>query len=123
MKIGKLLGLKKTLESLYKEKISPKLSYKLAKFVHQIEIEERFFNEKIRDIINNFGARDDDGNLIPLGNGVKIKEGFEIECNKAIAELEDVEVDVPNITFSLDELDELKLSVEDMIHLEEFIVE
>ena len=45
------------------------------------------------------------------------------EAEKALKDLNDIEADVPNIKFTLDELDELKLSVADMFALDAFIEE
>ena len=50
-------------------------------------------------------------------------ESAEDECNKAFAELDAVEVEAPSTLFTLDELSEIKLSVEDMVALSPFITE
>ena len=123
MKIGKLIYIKGIFTPLCKEKLSPKLSYKLMKFISKIETEETFFNKKMQEIIDTYGEKGKDGNFIALDNGIKIKDECKVECNKALMELHAVEVEAPNITFTLDELSEVKLSVEDMIVLDEFIKE
>ena len=123
MQIGKLIRAKNVLISFIKERMSPKLSYKLMKFISKIEMEEKFFGEKVRDIINTYGERDENNELVSIDNKIKIRESAEDDCNKAFAELDAVEVEAPNITFTLEELSEIKLSVEDMVILEDFIVE
>lgn len=123
MKIGKLVYTKSVLAPLCKEKLSPRLSYKLMKFISKIEEDEAFFNEKMREIVDMYGEKDAEGNLVSLDGGIKIKEECRSECNKAVAELHAIDVEVPNITFTLDELSEVKLSVEDMMALDEFIKE
>lgn len=123
MKIGKLIYIKGVFTPLCQEKLSPRLSYKLMKFISKIEIEEAFFNEKMKEIIDAYAEKGEDGNFIALDGGIKIKDECKIECNKALAELHAVEVEAPNITFTLDELSEVKLSVEDMMALDEFIKE
>lgn len=123
MQIGNLIRAKMVLVPFVKEKLSPKLSYKLMKFISKIETEERFFNEKVRDIINTYGERDENNELVSIDNRVKIMESAEADCNKAFSELDAVEVEVPSITFTLDELSEIKLSIEDMVALDAFIVE
>ena len=123
MQIGNLIRVKMVLVPFVKEKLSPKLSYKLMKFISKIETEERFFNEKVRDIINTYGERDENNELVSIDNRVKIMESAEADCNKAFSELDAVEVEVPSITFTLDELSEIKLSIEDMVALDAFIVE
>ena len=123
MQIGTLIKTKNVLVQFFTEKLTPKLSYKLMKFISKIETEEKFFNEKMREIIDKYGEKDEKGKLIPMDNGIKLKDGTAFECNKEIAELESIEVEAPNITFTLDELSEIKLSVQDMFLLSEFIIE
>ena len=45
------------------------------------------------------------------------------EANAALNELNNIDVEMPNIKFTLSELDELKLSVADMFVLDQFIEE
>lgn len=123
MKIRTLITAKKAIVSFMQEKMSPKLSYKLMKFLSEIETEENFFNEKVREIINVYGEKDDSGELIVIDNKIKIQECSEEDCNRAFFELESVEVESPSIRFTIDELSELRLSIEDMIALNAFIVE
>ena len=54
---------------------------------------------------------------------IRIVEDKIAEAEKAMRELNEIEVEVPNIKFTLDELDELKLSVADMFALDAFIEE
>lgn len=121
IKVGKLIRAKGVLIPYFKAKLSPKLSYKLMKFINQIETEERFFNEKLKEIINLYGEKDDKGNLIPLDGGIKIKDDEREECNNALEELDSVEVEMPTVDFTLEELNEIKLSIEDMVALSDFI--
>lgn len=123
MQIGMLIKAKNALMSHFHEKMSPKLSYKLVKFLSIVETEERFFNEKMKEIIECYCEKDENGNFIPVDNGLKIKDGATEECNKAICELEAVEIEVPQFKFTLNELDELKFSMQDMLVLSAFIDE
>lgn len=123
MLIGKLMRAKMVLMPYFKEKYSPKLSYKLMKLISQIETEEKFFNERVTEIIHTYADKDESGELIYLDGGIKIKEDMQNECNRVFEELNAVEVDAPSIRFSLEELSEIKLSVEDMVILEDFIIE
>lgn len=108
---------------LIQEKLSPKLSYKLMKFVRKIDVEEDFYNKKINELVDKYGERDGENKLIHTDTGVKIQEDKISICNLELQEIEDVEVDTPDITFTLDELSEIKLSVRDMFFLQDFIAE
>lgn len=123
MTIIKLIKAKEVLMPVFQQKLSPKLSYKIMKFVSKIEVEETFYNTKLKEIIDKYGAKDSEGNLQTTENGVQIAEGKREECKNALAELDAVEVTPPDIQFSLDELSEIKLSAIDMFMLADFIAE
>lgn len=123
MKIKQLIEAKGVIMPLIQEKLSPKLSYKLMKFIKEIEVEEDFYTKKLNELVDKYGERDENNNLIYADNGVKIREDKMPDCNSELQEIGDVDVDTPSITFTLDELDSVKLSVSDMFFLQDFIVE
>ena len=123
MKVKQLIEAKKVILPLIQEKLSPKLSYKLMKFVKKIEVEEDFYNKQIGELIDKYGERDSDNNLIYTDNGVKIQNDKISNCNAELQEVDNVEVDAPDLSFTLDELSEIKLSVRDMFFLQDFIKE
>lgn len=124
MKLKKLVQVKGVIIPLIRTKLTPKLSYKILKFIRAIEFEERFFNEKLREIIDEYGKKGEDGKfLFDKDDNILIKEEKVEDCNKAIAELDELEVTPPAVRFTLDELENLSLSVVDMAIIEEFIVQ
>lgn len=123
MTIIKLIKAKEVLMPIFQQKLSPKLSYKIMKFVSKIELEETFYDSKLKDIIDKYGAKDAEGKLQTTEDGIRISEGKQDECKQALAELDSVEVIPPEIRFSLDELSEIKLSAIDMFKLADFIDE
>lgn len=124
MKLKKLVQVKGVFTPLIRTKLTPKLSYKILKFIRAIEFEERFFNEKLREIIDEYGKKGEDGKfLFDKDDNILIKEEKVEDCNKAIAELDELEVTPPAVRFTLDELENLSLSVVDMAIIEEFIVQ
>ena len=123
MKVKQLIEAKKVILPLIQEKLSPKLSYKLMKFVKKIEVEEDFYNKQIGELIDKYGERHSDNNLIYTDNGVKIQNDKISNCNAELQEVDNVEVDAPDLSFTLDELSEIKLSVRDMFFLQDFIKE
>lgn len=124
MKLKKLVQVKGVFTPLIQTKLTPKLSYKILKFIRAIEFEERFFNEKLREIIDEYGKKGEDGKfLFDKDDNILIKEEKVEDCNKAIAELDELEVTPPAVRFTLDELENLSLSVVDMAIIEEFIVQ
>lgn len=123
MKIKQLIEAKRVIMPLVQEKLSPRLSYKLMKFIKEIEVEEDFYNKKLNELVDKYGERDENDKLVYTDDGVKIREDKMSDCNAELQEIGDVDVDAPLITFTLDELDSVKLSVSDMFFLQDFIVE
>lgn len=124
MTIKKLVQVKGVFTPLIRTKLSPRIAYKIFKLIKAIEFEENFLNEKLKIILKEYAQTDEKGNFVydEKGNICLIK-GKEEDCNNAINELNDIEVDKPNFNFTLDELDSLSLSVIDMAIIEDFIIE
>jgi hypothetical protein len=124
MNILTLINTAQIFNQVVQTKISSKLAYKIMKLCKSIADEEEFYNHKRNEIINEYAVRDENGQIVVSDDGmVSIIKGKITEAEAALKELNEIEVDVPNIKFAIDELDELKLSVADMFVLDEFIEE
>jgi hypothetical protein len=94
------------------------------KLCKSIAIEEEFYNSKRNEIINEYAVKDENGKVVVSKEGMITIDPDNIdEANAAVAELNNIEVDMPNVRFRLEELEELKLSVADMFVLDAFIEE
>ena len=83
-------------------------AYKLNKIKKAIEKEGEFYTEKFQEIVDLYAKKDDDGNLIFSDDGsqIMIKDGMVEECNKALADLQELEVEIENYNLTLDDLGE-----------------
>ena len=83
-------------------------AYKLNKIKKAVEKEGEFYSEKFQEIVEKYAKHDDDGNLIfsEDGNQIMIKDGMVDECNKALEDLQSLEVEIENYGFTLDDLGE-----------------
>lgn len=93
-------------------KISLKTAFRLSKLVRAIEEHLTFYREKMQSFIRDYAEFDGEGNPIPLGNGYKMKPGKEIECNEKVNELLELEVELPDISFSLDEFANVEITMD-----------
>ena len=102
-----------------------KTAYKLARLARNIEIEQQFYHEKLQEIIQNYAIINDDGQFIPTEDrrGVKIKPGSEVECEQNINELLELEVELPDIFFSINDFDGIELTTEQMMVMLPFITD
>ena len=124
MNILNLISAARVFAQIGQTKISSKLAYKIMRFCKSIAADEEFYNNKRNEIINEYAVRDENGAIVQSDDGVvNIIQDKITEANAALMELNGVEVEAPNIKFSLSELEELKLSVADMFALDAFIEE
>lgn len=102
-----------------------KISYKLSKLARAIEQEKTFYQSKVQEIIEEYGERDENGELKLTDDKTAfvIKEDKVLECQQKMNELLELEIDIEEIKFSIDDLEDLKLSPQEMDALIPFIIE
>ena len=83
-------------------------AYKLNKIKKAIEKESEFYTEKFQEIVNKYAKHDDNGNLVfsEDGNQIMIKDGMVEECNQALEDLQNLEVQIENYGLTLNDLGE-----------------
>lgn len=108
-----------------REKDMPiKTAYKLNKLARRLENEQVFYQEKIQKILNQYAIKDEDGNIKPdeTGNIRLVAETVE-DCEKELNELQNLEIEDINVSFTLDELEGLQVSPMELSSLFSLITE
>lgn len=124
MKMYEILDFSKVYNSIKDEKMSIKTAYKLNKLIKKIEEENNFYNIKFHEIIEQYAEKNGQGEYQYIDeNSIKIKEGKEQECYKKVSELQNLEIETPNITFSIEELGDINLTIDTVNMLMPFIEE
>ena len=103
--------------------LSFKTAHKLSKLTKAIEEEIGFYREKMTELIEQYAQKDDEGNYIYINDGrdIALKPETMVECQTKIRELETMEVELPNITFSVDEFENTTLTVDELQPILPFI--
>ena len=104
MKLNKLLQGRKVLSDHANEPIPTMLAYKILKFMKASDTEGAFYEQKLNGIIEKYGKRDSEGRIESANGHISIAPDSIEECKKAMEELGETEVEVPNITFNIHEL-------------------
>ena len=106
-------------------KLPLKTAYKLNKLFIQINEELSFYQQKFTEIINEFGKRNENGELMYSSDktSVEIIDGRLLECQQKIEELQNLEVNIEGIEFTTNELESLNLTISEMGCLMPFIKE
>ena len=81
-------------------------AYKLNKIKKAVEKESEFYSDKFQEIVDTYAKHDDDGNLVfnEDGSQIMIKDGMVDECNQALADLQELEVQIENYGLTLEDL-------------------
>ena len=81
-------------------------AYKLNKIKKAVEKESEFYQEKFQEIIDTYAQKNDNGSLVYSEDGtqIMIKDGMVEDCNKAIDDLQSLEVQIENYGLSLSAL-------------------
>lgn len=116
-----LFLLKGIIEKIKSKTFSIETQYKFLKLSKIIDSEIEIFEEQRKMLIENFGERDEAGNFVVEDGGIKIKVDSQEECEKKVRELNEMQVQFPDMYFSLPELEPLDLTLEDLLFLDQFI--
>lgn len=112
MKMIDSINVKNALGNFVDTKLPVSFSYKIMKFISSVEKEEQFFNQKLRELIEEYSEKDDSGAPIQTSSqSFKIKKEKEKECGDKIKELEDLEVEVFDFKLSIEEIEKMDLKV------------
>lgn len=123
--INELLNFSTFFEYTKNKKMSVKTAYKLSKLNKAVTEEVQFYYTKMQEIIHNYALLDENGQPVPTedGAGVKLREGAQEDCYKEVDELQQMEVTIPDITFTLDEFNTIELTPLQVEPITPFLVE
>lgn len=124
MNLSSIEKLYSTLSTLTQNPMPMRLAYKFSKFSSKIEEDYNFFIEKTREIIFKYAQVNENGQIQHNENGnIMIKQDCISQTNQELQELEEIEIETPDIIFTLDELESLNISPADLQCLLPFIEE
>ena len=120
IKLKQIPFLDQLLKSYFPQKLNITLQYKLAKLHNALIPEVEFYQTQFNKISENF-EKDENGNIVNENGLFKIKKENAEKVFPQIEELDNLEISIPDIYFSLDELEPLNLTLEQMTYFEPFI--
>lgn len=123
MKLYQIENVYQSLTKLLTKELSIKTSYKLSKLGKLIIDEYKLFEETRMKIIDKYGDKDEEGNIIQNDNKITIPKENLDSFNKEFNELMDIEVKFDFEPISIDKLGEINISPIDLMVLGDFIVE
>ena len=81
-------------------------AYKLNKIRKAVDKEAEFYAEKFKEIVETYARKDENGEyeFSEDGSQILIKEGMVAECNQAIEDLQNLEIEIENYNLTIDDL-------------------
>lgn len=116
MKMYEVLDLQVLYNTIASIKLPLKTTYKFTRLMKRAEEEVAFYQEKFQEIIAEYGEKGEDGQykLTPDGMSIVIVAGKEAECNQRLFELRNLDVSIEGIKFSIDELEGINVSIQEL---------
>lgn len=121
--ISQVVAANSFFEKISKEALNIQTCYKFAKISIALKNEVSFYQTQYSKILEEYALHEGNNFIFNDQGNIKIIPGKEEECKRKIFELENLEVEIPDIEISLDDLRGLKNSIHDMISLMPFIKE
>ena len=123
MNINKLLSFDSLYQEIKNYTMPIKTAYKMSLLVSAIADKKEFYQNTVYNIIETYAQKDESGNPVftPDGFSVSIVPERRTECEARLKELNDLDVSVPDIKFTLDELETINLTVDQVMALMPFI--
>lgn len=117
-----LRGLSSLISRIKTKTFSIDTQYKFLKLLKVAKEEESYVDEQQVFLLENYAEKNEQGQFImSQDGGFKIKQECLSECTQKILEINNRQVQLPDLYFSLDELAQLELTLEELELLEPFI--
>lgn len=125
LKMYKITDFPTFFEKVRAQKLNFKTSYCLTLLAQEVEKHITFYQENFRNILVEYGQKDENGNLVPTadGQGVMLVQDKIEEAYAKISELRELDVELPDYKFSVDDFGTIELSPQEMLIILPFIEE
>ena len=123
LKMYQIIDFSSFFEKVKSQKLPFKISYRLTLLATEIQKHIDFYQENFRNLLMEYSKKDGEGNPVPTedGQGVLLVEETMAEAYTKLAELRELDVELPDAKFSIDDFDKIELSPEEMMIIMPFI--
>lgn len=124
MKITQVLNYTTFYNAVKSQKMPIKLAYRLSKIAQAVEQEQKFYQDRVRSLLDVYAEKDENGT--PITNedgGIKLKQEYRQECLAQFGELESLDVDIKFEPIKIDELESLELTPEQIQSVMPFLAD
>ena len=110
------------IENKKNERFDINTQYKMLLIKKKIKEDLELIEEQYQLLLDTYGEKDEQGLLIKTKDGgIKIKEDYQKECQEKVSEFNKLNVSMPDVYFTIEELEALNLTLFELEILEPFI--
>lgn len=121
--MGEAFQINEVFQSFIEQKLAFNLSYKIMKLLTSLENDIKFYNQKIQELLDNCAKKDEEGKYIENNGSISIQEDKFQDFQKEYQEIQECEIEIPNIKFTMEELNNLEISPKEAYILKSIIEE
>lgn len=106
--MGEVLTFRQHVGFFLEQKLPLPVAYKLTKINRAADKEAEFYQEKFNNIVEKYAKKDENGNIVFSENGeqIMIQDDLIPECNEALEELMNLEVEIENYGLKIEDFGE-----------------
>lgn len=123
IKLDNLANILEGMNILLQKELPIKISYKLSRLNKILFDEYQQFEESRKKLIDKYGNKDSDGNLITQDDLVQFSEENRALFINEFSDLLDIDVHINFDPININELEDIKISPLDLLKLDSFIID
>ena len=121
IKLNDVVKSTETFNKIMQQSFKGSLAFKIARLARELDTEMKTFNEERQKIIQKYGNKDENGELIIDENGnVKFDNANIEEINQDFSSLLETELEINADKLPMDSIDNFEITPQEMLNIEVF---
>ena len=121
IKLNDVVNATETFNKIMQQSFKGSLAFKIARLARELDTEMKTFNEERQKIIQKYGNKDENGELIVDENGnVKFDNTKLEEINQEFNSLVETELEINADKLPMDSIDNFEITPQEMLNIEVF---
>ena len=121
IKLNDVVNATETFTKIMQQSFKGSLAFKIARLARELDTEMKTFNEERQKIIQKYGNKDENGELIVDENGnVKFDNANIEEINQEFSSLLETELEINADKLPMDSIDNFEITPQEMLNIEVF---
>ena len=121
IKLNDVVNATETFNKIMQQSFKGSLAFKIARLARELDTEMKTFNEERQKIIQKYGNKDENGELIIDENGnVKFDNADIEEINQDFSSLLETELEINADKLPMDSIDNFEITPQEMLGIEIF---